>query len=41
MFGEMSSMVLNSQRISAQKIQSTGFEFQYNKLSEYFQKIFS
>jgi uncharacterized protein (TIGR01777 family) len=31
-FGEMASMVLNSQRISAQKIMDTGFAFQYPDL---------
>jgi uncharacterized protein (TIGR01777 family) len=31
-FGEMASMVLNSQRISAKKIMDTGFNFQYSDL---------
>ena len=31
-FGEMASMVLNSQRISAKKIMGTGFNFQYPNL---------
>jgi uncharacterized protein (TIGR01777 family) len=31
-FGEMASMVLNSQRISAKKIMETGFNFQYPNL---------
>jgi len=40
MVGEMSSMVLNSQRISSKKIQDLGFVFQYNTLQENFKAIF-
>lgn len=34
LFGEMSSMLLNSQRISAQRIQDAGFKFQYPTIRE-------
>lgn len=40
MVGEMSSMVLNSQRISSKKIQDQGFVFQYKNIKENFKAIF-
>lgn len=40
MVGEMASMVLNSQRISSQKIQDQGFVFKHNTLTQNFQEIF-
>jgi len=40
MVGEMSSMVLNSQRISSKKIQDNGFVFKYNNIKENFKAIF-
>ncbi len=40
MVGEMASMVLNSQRISSQKIQDQGFVFKHNTLAQNFQEIF-
>ena len=38
--GEMASMVLNSQRISSQKIQDQGFVFKHNTLTQNFREIF-
>lgn len=40
MIGEMSSMVLNSQRISSKKIEQTGFVFQYKTISENLHQLF-
>lgn len=40
MVGEMSSMVLNSQRISSKKIQDQEFVFQYKNIKENFKAIF-
>lgn len=40
MVGEMSSMVLNSQRVSSKKIQDQGFVFQYKNIKENFKAIF-
>jgi uncharacterized protein (TIGR01777 family) len=39
-FGEMASMLLNSQRLDASKITATGFEFRYSQIDEALAQIF-
>lgn len=41
LFGEMSSMLLNSQNISSEKIMKSGFVFQYATIDEALQNLFS
>ncbi len=40
LFGEMSSMLLNSQNISSKKIQEAGFKFQYQTIDSALQQLF-
>jgi len=40
MLGEMSAVVLNSNRVSAEKIQQAGFEFQYSEVAPALAQIF-
>jgi uncharacterized protein len=40
LFGEMASMLLVSQRISSQKIQGTGFSFEYSRIEPAFNSLF-
>ena len=41
LFGEMSSMLVNSQRISSEKIAQTGFKFQYPQIDAALNEIYS
>jgi uncharacterized protein (TIGR01777 family) len=41
LFGEMATMLLNSQRISSKKIEDAGFEFRYRELKPALTQLFS